>query len=409
MNRTETQNISERNVSKTRDFFVRNAMTLSKISLITFGLLIVYMFVMLMVPASATHSQTNFVQQTAFYSVKYSSNFASYNVMLTPAAFILIFLIVGALIFFALVVHYNKNSFLAYYNSLEKKEKKNFLGKQLVIYISFALCFLIMLIFVLIPPNFAAVRQFYWLQQIESGTDFNNRESIIASLTLLNVTTYDGAAISTITSLGILGSLLKDTVASYSSNFAFTPFTNFGGGTVSYSSGIYAVIVLFSVLFSLGVISWFVTNCILRNINLNLSVNKEVIKQIKTKIHEKREYNKQMNKTKKELLARENELLKSLNEVDLAKVDEEKKLGVITQEELERKLSKNNEIKKQLDDLIKEKAEIQKQKIANSKIRSALNKIQNQDKNKTTRKDKKQTITIPDKELDEIFKNLEID
>lgn len=409
MNRTEIQNISERNVSKTRDFFIRNAMTLSKICLITFGLLIVYMFVMLMVPASATHSQTSFAQQTAFYSVKYSSDFTSYNVMLTPAAFILIFLIVGAIIFLALFIHYNKNNFLAYYNSLEKKEKKKFLGKQLVIYISFGLCFLIMLIFVLIPPNFAAIRQFYWLQQIESGTDFNNRESIIASLTLLNVTTYDGAAVSTITSLGILGSLLKDTIASYSSNFAFTPFTNFSGGTVSYSSGIYAVIVLFSVLFSLGVISWFVTNYILKNINLNLSVNKEAIKQIKTKIHEKREYNKQMNKTKKELLARENELLKSLNEVDLAKVDEEKKLGVITQEELESKLSKNNEIKKQLDELIKEKAEIQKQKIANSKIRSALNKMQNQDKNKTTRKDKKQTITIPDKELDEIFKNLEID
>lgn len=409
MNRTETQNISERSDSKMNHFFARKAMILSKLCLMSFGLLIIYMFVMLMVPASATHSQTNFVQQTAFYSLKYSQNFTSYTVMLTPAAFIFIFLFVVAIIFLALLVHYNKNSFFAYYKSLEQKEKKSFLTKQLITYVSLALCFLLMLIFVLIPPNFAAVRQFYWLQQIESGTDFNNRESIIASLTLLNVTTYNGSAVSEITSIGILGSLLKDTVASYTSNFAFTPFTSFSGGTVSYSSGIYAVIVLFSVLFSLGVINWFVVNYIFKNINLRLSVNKETIKEFKTKLHEKREYNKQMNKAKKELLARENELLKSLHEVDLAKVDEEKKLGVISQEELEKKLSKNHEIKKQLDELIKEKAEIQKQRIANSKIRSALNKIQNQDKNKTTRKDKKQTITIPDKELDEIFRNLEID
>lgn len=409
MNRTETQNISERNASKLENFFVKKSMLLSKICLMFFGFLIIYMFVMLMVPASATHSQTNFVQQTSFYSLKYSQNFTSYTIMLTPAAFILIFFIVLEIIFLISLIFYNKSNFINYYKSLEQKNKKNFLIKQLIIYVSFSLCFLLMLIFVLIPPNFSIVRQFYWLQQIESGTDFNNRESIISSLNLLNITSYNGAAVSEITSLGILGSLLKNTISSYNSNFAFTPFTNFNGGVVSYSSGMYAVIVIFSVLFSLGTISWFVINYMLKNVNFNLTINKKIINELKTKLHEKREYNKQMNKARKELLAKENELLKSLHEVDLSKVDEEKKLGVITQEELENKLSKNNEIKKQLDELIKEKAEIQKQKIANSKIRSALNKMQNQDKNKTTRKDKKQTITIPDKELDEIFRNLEID
>ena len=83
--------------------------------------------------------------------------------------------------------------------------------------------------------------------------------------------------------------------------------------------------------------------------------------------------------------------------------------GDITQEQLQEQIKKNNEIKKRLEELNKEKQNIRKQRDSLSKFKTALNQLNDKKNTLRTNQKEKQKITIPDKELDEIFKSLEID
>lgn len=78
--------------SKFYSFIKDNYSILQKIVYFSFVFLSIFMFVMLMLPTSAAHSQTNFVNQTSFYSVKYSSDFLKYYISLSPGGIILVIL-----------------------------------------------------------------------------------------------------------------------------------------------------------------------------------------------------------------------------------------------------------------------------------------------------------------------------
>lgn len=408
---SEKQITAQTNIKseKFKNFFINNSLVLRNVCLSIFAFLTVFIFVMLMVPSTPAHSQVQYINQTAFYSVKYNDTFTNNYISLTATGIILLILIAISVAFLVTYICINKDKIKDSYIQLDEKSKKKKIILDSIIYSSLALAFLLMFIFVLIPPNFSKTMQYFWIGTLEDETNFMSRESIIASLQKLNVTEINGEPTWDQISTGILSATLQAKIASFDVSFAFTPFTVFNAGVVAFTDAIYAVVVLFVLLFGLFVFSCLFKYISYKGIKINFSFKKETFLQIQQKIKDKQDYKKQINKTRKELLEKENELLKTLHDVNLDKVDQEKKLGLISQEELETMISRNNEIKKQLEELVKQKAEINKQRVANSKIRTALSKAQSQNNKSTVRKDKKQTITIPDKELDEIFRNLEID
>lgn len=398
-------------LSKMNNFFTSNFNLLKKV---IYGLaifIILFMFVMLMIPTHAGHSSTQFINQTSFYSVKYSQDFTAYYVSLTPSGIILVLMLITFVTFISLFFYYNKKTILNNYKNIEEKRiKNNYIIKHSLIYGSISLLFLLLFIFILIAPDFLKVAKYYYVENIKQSVDPTSKSSLIDALNKLGVQTisYGGSNLQINDerlTTGILSNFLSNNNF-VASSFKFTPFANFNSKFVYTSNGIYAIIVLFAFFLFLSFLSILVFIIISSNFKIKFSLNKEKIELYKEKLQAKKLERQQMAKTKRELAERETQLLKSLNDVSLDKVNEEKRMGIISQEELEAKLSQNNELKKQLDELIKQKQEINKQKIANSKIRSALNKTQNQ---LPKPKKDKQTITIPDKELDEIFRNLEID
>lgn len=372
-----------------------------------FVFLLIYMFVMLMIPQLSSHSQNLFVSQTSFYSAKLSSDFSKYYLSLTPAGIIFLILFFLSFTFSIIIFLINKDKIISKYQVHSKKERKIYLFKLLTLSIGLGLIFLILFIFMLVPPNMAAVRNYYLDQSIiNNGLVATNISDVEHAISQLNPNNFIVSAPTGNPTLG----LLKNYLLSYKlkSSFALTFYQSFNDGVVSFSNGIYAIIVLFSVFFISFLILEFVINFILnKKINFNKFFDKQKFIALKEKIKENQIQKRQINFARKQLVQQENELLKSLNDVNLDKIDEEKKLGLISQEELESKISKNNEIKKQLDNLVKQKSEIEKQRISISKIKAAINKVQSNKDMKSGKE--KQKITIPDKELDEIFKNLEID
>lgn len=376
---------------------------LQKVAYFGFVFLAIFMFVMLMIPVSSEQSKVSFVNQTAFYSVKYASNFSKYYISLAPAGIAMILLWIIMIAFSLAVFIINSNSIKAKFIELDKKGQEFYLIKNLIINVSLGLILFLLLLFILVPPNFNQVREYYRINEIRQSAYYDNKQSIIDALNTLGVQSINGAALDTL-SEGVLLNYLTTKLV-YPSSFAFTWFTTFSSGVSVFSNLLYIPIIFFSILLASSLFSKFGFYMATKNLKIYSLFDKERIQLVKEKLANKKKERQEIHKTKKELSQKENELLRNLYEVNEDKIHEEKKLGIISQEELEAKLSKNNEIKKQLDELIQEKAKIQKQKISNSKIKSVLYKSQTENKPK---KDK-QKITIPDKELEEIFKNLEID
>lgn len=389
-------------------FIKANFATIKFSLILIFIFLLIYMFVMLMIPQLSAHSQTSFTSLTSFYSGKFSLDFTKYYLSLTPAGIIFIVFLILALGCSIITFLFNKDKIISKYKVHSKQERKMYLFKLLTLSIGLGVIFFIFLIFVLIPPNMQAMKNYYLdqaiIDQALSSKDLTVVQNAISQLNPNNFPTptpdLNTSSIGTLTNY-LLSYQLK-------SSFPFTFYQSFAAGVVSLSSGIYAIIVLFSVFFISFITLEFVINFIFnKKINFNKFFSKDKFLALKAKIKENQIQKKQISFAKKQLAQRETELLKSLNDVNLDKIDEEKKLGLISQEELESKISKNNEIKKQLDELLKQKTEIEKQRISLSKIKAAINKAQTNKDMKTGKE--KQKITIPDKELDEIFKNLEID
>lgn len=394
---------STQKTNKFTNFIKNNYSILQKIVYFGFIFLSIFMFTMLMIPVSSEQSKINFVNQTAFYSVKYASDFSKFYVSLAPAGIVLILLWIIMLAFSLIVFITNKDSIREKYKELDNKQKKFYLTQNLIINISLIIILFLLFLFIIVPPNFNQVREYYRINEIRQNAYYNDKQSIINALNSLGIQNINGSSLDTLTEGVLLDYLMTKLV--FPSTFSFTWFTTFNSGISIFSNLIYIPIIFFSILLSVSLFSKFGFYISTKNFKIYALFDKQKIQLAKEKYANKKKERQEINKTKKELSQKENELLRNLYEFNEDKIHEEKKLGIISQEELEAKLSKNNEIKKQLDELIQEKAKIKKQKISNSKIRSVLYKSQSENKPK---KDK-QRITIPDKELEEIFKNLEID
>lgn len=191
--------------------------------------------------------------------------------------------------------------------------------------------------------------------------------------------------------------MLSDSVDYYTSCWGY----NFTTSEFFHNWVYYFNIVFFSILLFFG----FFSILILYKVNkgtgflAKFKENKEAIKQLIQKVKEARKEKAANREKKKRLLEEEDELLSNLNEIV---IDEENK-AQISQEVLLEKINERNRIKNKILDNHKEQEKLKMLNKLKSKKREA------QPINKRSTKLKKQEIAIPDKELEEIFKNLEID
>lgn len=167
-------------------------------------------------------------------------------------------------------------------------------------------------------------------------------------------------------------------------------------------NGVYTFnIVIFSltfIYFSLAFFSLYLINK--RSARLDRRTFKErkemfklLANEFKQKIKTKKE-----NKEKRKLLLKEEEQLL----VGLDNFESNEEIERISQEELQEKINKNNELKNRIIEIQSEQRKLKD----DSKLFKSKNK--KEEINKRSTKIKKHEITIPDEELEEIFKNLDI-
>lgn len=344
----------------------------SKLWLISFCLTIfttIFLFVMAIMPNNPAYSTTSFIYSNQMYAVKFSSDLSSYIVIFAPAGWVAFFLIIFTITFFVIAFIVNWDNIKTKYVDAKENKKltKNWINYSFLI--SFLLAFVIMMIFIFIAPNYSSLRNYY-------------------ALLMQNPT--------------------PETLQSASS-FWFSPTSWFSSGVTNFTGGYIAIIVLFTLFMSYGIIGLLVNYWFSKipAMKFNFSLSKEYFENLKKNNEIKKQEKIKIRQAQKMLEREENSLLR-----DLYKVNDEIKpetSGDISQEQLQDQIKKNNEIKKRLEELNKEKQNIRKQRDSLSKFKSALNQLNDKKNNLRTNQKEKQKITIPDKELDEIFKSLEID
>ena len=151
--------------------------------------------------------------------------------------------------------------------------------------------------------------------------------------------------------------------------------------------GIFGVV--FSLLFVIPLITWWVIRLQSQERKNYRAMAKEALKNYRQSVVEKRENRKK----KQKLLEREDRLWADLEELH---PEGETVSQQLTQLELEEKIAKTNELREEIEALKQQREELQ---IANKK---------NKSNSYRQPKQKKQKIAVPDEELEEIFKSLDL-
>ena len=369
-----------------------------------------WIFISYMIPANPAVSQYEYINSTAFYSTKFSNNFNSYSISLTGNGIALCVWMGLSFIVYALtaISHVKRNKIQKVNAEAEKAKIEVSVLMRMIAFIVMLVLTLALFAFILIPPISRDLANAYHTQYLinfalsQSGDEqLNSLKALCASL---GISVEDNANI---------GSYIN-AVNNYNpfSDVDFTPWYNaVGFGIAEHSSAWVTGIVVFSVAIGGYFLTILVSFLVARRAKLEKEFSKETMKAMLEKYKENRKERQAIRKNKKELLDQENELLKNLYEMDqeLAKhnQDDLSPIQRINQRELEEKIAKNNELKKQLEELNKQKVELKKESAKHSKVKATLNKVQ--ETNTRQAKAKKQEIAVPDKELEEIFKSLDID
>lgn len=194
-------------------------------------------------------------------------------------------------------------------------------------------------------------------------------------------------------------SFLKNVYINFSPSH-FTPLYKVFQSQISFDSLYY-----FSIsIFSISIIYFVIASLVLVFINNKSSENRITLKQKKEMLKLFANEFKQKIKTKRETKEKRKLLLKEEEELLLGLKDYEtfNEVPTISQEELQEKINKNNEIKNRIHEIH------EKQKKLKNDSRFFKQKTEKEEINKRSTKIKKHEITIPDEELEEIFKNLDI-
>ena len=109
---------------------------------------------------------------------------------------------------------------------------------------------------------------------------------------------------------------------------------------------------------------------------------------------------KELRKNKKALREQEDELLQNLEQIKVDNKHEDTVIEQLSQQELEEEMAKTNALREEIEHLRRQREQIEQQAAQNSKKPKG---------HRQPTRQKKQQISVPDEELEEIFKSLDID
>lgn len=399
-------NVINKNINKlkiTKFKFKNNVNFLNGLAIFLSIVMFVWMFIMLIIVPNSNLS-TTYLNVTAFYSAKISTISNSYSLSLTINGIIFIVILILFLTFVIFCILNTKKHFKQL-----KPYKYRFISTYVLIF--YSILFVLFFILILVPPSVGEIaNNVYKTNLINNAISDANAQLSISPI--LNAYKLLGINIPNFTNQNseeYLNILSSDIVTYIPSNdLKYSLFSFSSNGYVYFNNSIIAIYVLFAFgIFSLVFIFIFKLIYINKSV-VAPSITKENIKLIVNAYKQNKKEKKEIRKNKKRLIEEENKLLQNLYEVDLPNSEEQMKKQIeISQSELEEKVSKNNELKKQLEDLIKQKEELKKESLKRSKLKSFVNKLQENNNSKI--KNKKHEIAVPDQELEEIFKSLDIE
>lgn len=393
-----SKNVQKNKLNKIK--FKTNVNVLNGLVIFLSLLMFVWMFIMLLILPNSNLS-TSYLNVTSFYSAKLSDDLSTYTISLTTNGIIFIISIIfyfGFMLFTFFNLRRNINQLKPY-----KYRKLSF-----SFFIVYFLIFVLFLIFILIPPSISTVANNIYINSVVEQAKYalTSSNSTEAMKILTNAYNKLGITMPSQTDVNIL----CNNLIGYSkiNNVSITLFTSSSYGYTYFDNSIISIYVLFAISMFLVLFSFIFKLVYANKKSIAPSITKDNIKLIIEAYKQNKKEKKELRKNKKRLIEEENKLLENLYEVDLPNSEEMmKKQVAISQVELEEKMNKNNELKKQLEDLVKQKEELKKESLKKSKLRSFVNKLQENNNSKS--RNKKQEIAIPDKELEEIFKSLDIE
>lgn len=353
----------------------------------------IWMFTMLLIMPNSNLS-TSFLDVSSFYSAKISVLTNSYSLSLTVNGIIFIIAMICFICFTIFCILNSKKHI---------KQLKPYKYRYISVYglIFYSVIFLLFFIFVLIPPNVSAVANIAYKTNI-----INNATQSADLQTILNAYKTLGIALPEYNNINELANNLTNYIPSNVINYSI--FSTSSNGFVEFQASIIAIYTLFAIAIFTILFIFIFKFVYVNKSYIAPSVTKENMKLILEAYKQNKKEKKELKKSKKRLLDEENKLLQNLYEIDVPNNEENmKKQVAISQAELEEKVNKNNELKKQLEDLVKQKEELKKESLKKSKFKSFINKLQENNNSKS--KHKKQEIAVPDQELEEIFRSLDIE
>ena len=366
-----------------------------KLLLLSFLFVIYFwMFINLLIIPQAQFS-TSFVNITAFYKVKFSSDFSSYSLSLTTNGILL--LLSWILLLFFTILYVIKNKII-----LNKEYK--FRSLQIIAWTIFFSMFFVLFVLILIFPNLSHISNVYSTNYaidtaIQQSVSLNNdNQTLISVFTKYNWSYDPNWSYSEL----VNGLLSHKTIL----NGSYVLFSDVNSTYVTFNSSIIAIYVFFSIPVLLLFVNYIVKYFYNNKISFPNKVSMDDVKNYLNIYKQHRIEKKQIKQNMKKLIDEENKLLQNLYEVEDPNISENDQ-NLVSKESLEEKINKNNELKKELENLVVKKQELKQQSLNKSRIKKFINKLQ--DGNVNLNKNKKQEIAVPDKELEEIFRSLDID
>lgn len=424
----------EDNKKRLSNKFLSNINAINKATWLYLFLMLVWLFVALIMPAIANAGGSQGAYVNAFYNSELVNNIVVAR--LSDLGISTIFFFLVGIIFTIIFLSFY------FYNGIYKKElekSKHYQIKQYFWWINFALLLSLVIIFfglAMAQPNISAltVNWAIYNQIQEVNADWTKYQNALdtggqtAANSVININEFAKSVLKLVSDMKInLKELnLSDSALLDPSSVDIKEFNlqasnilqainnhNLGSPTgqltpiwsiqsyplIVKTSGWYAVASLFgivlSLLFMLPLIGVLV-------VKANLEQRKQYRENIKLmlqNIKEQRKERKELKKSKKALREKEDELLSNLEKIKLDNNSDVNVVEQLSQQELEEQISKTNALKEEIEMLRNQREMINQQ--ANSK--------QKQNLNRQPTRPKKQKIAVPDEELEDIFKSLDID
>lgn len=382
---------------------------LANLSLVVTLISLIWIFILFMIPANPALSQDYYINVTGFYKVMFANDWSAHYTSVTAAGIGLCVWMGLSFILYGLTgwVHATRHK------SLRKEEKLEMNVPAFIRMISYLFLLVVMIVlfvFILIPPDANLMtngaRDTEIINRLLSSNPTLEQLQNMCSQLGIKVEVTSGQT----PTIGTYESALTSYDPYHNGNL--TPWYGLtASGTAFKKSALDVGIVLFSIALGQYAICLVAAWMVSKKQIIEKDLSKKNIQELVAKYKANRKERQVIRKNKKELLEQENELLKNLYDLDQQlnqqKGEELSVIQKINQQELEEKIAKNNELKKQLEELNKQKVELKKESLRHSKFKSALHKAQ--ETNMRQGKAKKQEIAVPDKELEEIFKSLDID